>query len=193
MFSYLTSFWTPTTTEEAAIQKQNDNSSQQEEISSPVKTCCWLLRGGSDKHSSKCHEPINGLIGIFDSLEEAQIQAAWLALLSGCVHIKLGKVAMNQLGSGKPMEILTLKELQPTDETNSSFQAVFVQDDPSKFDLVSKPLNLLNLEQWLMDNNFKGQEARVQTIRDETSKANWNLWSYGANDALLMSRKLKTD
>lgn len=210
MLSYLTSFWSAETAEPTTIQPQaqtlvvDDDPPTSTERADPKNTKtetptsqCWLLRGSDDQqiHSAKCCQPINGLMGVFDSLETAQTAAAWLALFSGCVHLRLGKVPTNRLAFGKPLEVLSLRELRFGPEP-SLFQAIFVQNSPDKPTVASPPLELASLEAWLKQNEaLHGPKAerRLDELRLAIADQRWHLWSCGANDALLYPRKLKSE
>lgn len=210
MLSYLTSFWSAETTEPTTVQPQaqtlvvDDDPPTTTYRADPDNTKtettsrhCWLLRGSEDQqvHSAKCCQPINGLMGVFDSLEDAQTAAAWLALFSGCVHLRLGKVPANRLTFGKPLEVLSLRELRFGPEP-SLFQAIFVQSSPAKPTVASPPLELASLEAWLKLNEaLQGSKAkrRLDELRQAIADKCWNLWSCGANDALLYPRKLKSE
>jgi hypothetical protein len=152
-----------------------------------------VLRGISDEHSAKCHMPVCGLAGVFESAEAAQRETAWLALYSGCTHLRLLKVPLNRI-SGKAEETLNLRELRACGE--AAFEAVFVQDGPEKSQLVSAPLLLSELEAWCSSTAPQDPETtgqRVAQIKLAISAGQWERWSRGAYDALLQPlNKVKT-
>jgi len=147
----------------------------------------WVLRGITDEHSAKCHMPVCGLAGVFESAEAAQREVAWLALYSGCTHLRLLKVPLNCI-SGKAEETLHLRELRACAQDATAFEAVFVQDGPEKAQLVSAPLSLAELEAWCSQNAPQDAETiakRLAQIKLATSACRWEHWSRGAYDALL--------
>jgi hypothetical protein len=137
--------------------------------------------------------PVCGLAGVFESAEAAQRETAWLALYSGCTHLRLLKVPLNCI-TGKAEETLNLRELRASGQ--AAFEAVFVQDGPEKSQLVSAPLLLSELEAWCSGAVQKDAETtaqRVAQIKLAISAGHWEGWSRGAYDALLLPlHKIKT-
>jgi hypothetical protein len=188
MLSYLTNFWSnePNATD-ATIPNAELKTEETIDPTNQPRSCCWVVRGGADQHSGKCHEPINGLVGVFDTLEAAQREAGWLALFSGCVHLRLGRVPLNQIAIGKPVEVLCLRELRFEAEA-TSFRAIFVQDSIDKPQVAGPICEVRLLEAWMTQNGFDGEPAaqRVAAIKQVLDKdPNSQHWTFGANDQLL--------
>lgn len=173
MFSYFGSLWGSSAEAEEAEQY------------------CWMLRGGGTEHSAKCKLEINGFAGVFDSLEKAQTQVAWLALYTGCAHLRILKMPLNK-ACGKPSVTHAFKELKPLD--NETFQAIFVGNAPETPDTKGPILILSTLKEWCEDTKLESQkkrDCRLEELKLQLEAGEWHRWSLGATDAFLMPREAK--
>jgi len=174
MFSYFGSLW--------------GSSAEQE---TPAEQYCWMIRGGGAEHSAKCHLAVNGFAGVFDSLEKAQTEVTWLALYTGCAHLRILKMPLNKV-CGKPSLTHAFKELKYLD--NDTFQAIFVGDAPEVPAAEGPILTVSTLKEWCeaaKPESQKKLDRRLVQIKTQLDAGEWQRWSLGANDAILMPRESK--